>query len=503
MMDAKRIMRIREGVDSIACSGFWRPALLGGVAALAMLVSVVGRAQEASLLSPSFELPAVWNGDLEGMRERRLIRVGTAFSRTHYFLDGLTQRGLAHDAMLEFEEALNKKLETPKSLPIRVLIVPLPRDELLPALAKGHLDMVIANLTITPERQKTVDFSDPFRTNVSEVVVMGPGAPPFGSVSDLSGSTAYLRESSSYWSSVEELNKTLKQARKKPVRLRAVDEHLEDEDLLEMVAVGILPYAIVDAHKATFWADVIEGLTVREDLVLHEGGEVAWALRKGTPELAAQVNAFMPQMRLGSASGNTLLKRYLRDNRWVKNPGTSEDNKRFEAVAHLFEQYGEQYGFDWLMLAAQGYQESRIDQNARSPAGALGIMQLLPTTAADGVVGIPDISTAENNIHAGVKYLRVLQDRYLGDAEIDNLNRTLLSFAAYNAGPGSLNKMRKRTIEMGLDPNRWFGNVELAAAKVIGRETVVYVSNIAKYYFAFRLIREAREELEKARDKLT
>jgi membrane-bound lytic murein transglycosylase MltF len=479
-----------------------RAALGGWMAVMVILATAPAGAQDGALLAPSFELPAVWNGDLKGMQERRLIRVGTAFSRTHYFLDGLSQRGLAYDALVQFEEFVNRKLETPKALPVRVMIVPLPRNELLPALARGHLDLVVANLTITPERLETVAFSDPIGRNVSEVIVLGPAAPPVVNVEDLSGTTVYLRPSSSYWNSVESLNKTLKGARKKPVRLEKVDDHLEDEDLLEMVAAGILPYAIVDAHKASFWADVLEGLTVREDLVLREGGEIAWAMRKGTPELAAMVNAFVPEIRAGSAAGNTLLKRYLRDNRWVKNPAATEDRKRFEAVVHLFQEYGDQYGFDWLMLAAQGYQESRIDQSARSPAGALGIMQLLPTTAADSAVGIPDIGSPESNIHAGVKYLRVLQDRYLDDPEIDDLNRTLLAFAAYNAGPGNLNKMRKRAVEMGLDPNRWFGNVELAAAKVIGRETVVYVSNISKYYFAFSLIRDVREQHERAREAL-
>ena len=278
-----------------------------------------------------------------------------------------------------------------------------------------------------------------------------------------------------------------------------MDDHLEDEDLLELVAAGVLEYAIVDAHKALFWVNVLEALSVREDLVLREGGQIAWAIRKEAPQLAALVNAFVPEMRSGSAAGNTLLKRYLRDNRWVKNPGASEDRRRFDAVVHLFQQFGDQYGFDWLMLAAQGYQESRIDQSARSPAGAIGIMQLLPSTAADDSVGIPDISTAKNNIHAGVKYLRLLQDRYLDDPEIDELNRKMLAFAAYNAGPGNLHKMRTRAREMGLNPNRWFGHVELAAAKIIGREPVVYVSNIAKYFLAFTLITEVREEREKAR----
>ncbi|AHE98343.1 transglycosylase [Thioalkalivibrio paradoxus ARh 1] len=451
------------------------------------------------LQAPSFSLPSAWHGDLDGMRERRLIRVGTAFSRTHYFLDGLTQRGLTYDLLQQFEEFLNRELETPKALPVRILIVPMPRDRLLPALAAGHLDIVAANLTITPERSETVAFAAPFGVGTAEVVVLGPESPALASLDDLAGTTAYLRESSSYWLSVEALNRSLVERGLAPVLRFAVDAHLEDEDLLEMVAAGILPYAIVDEHKARFWADVIDGLTLREDLALREGAAIAWALRKNTSELQALVDRFVPDVKAGSLTGNILLKRYLRDNPWVRNPGATVDRKRFEAVMHLFQEYAGRYGFDWLLVAAQAYQESRIDQTARSPAGAIGIMQLLPSTAADPAVGIPDISTEESNIHAGTRYLRVLVDQYLADPELDDLNRTLLAFAAYNAGPGNLNRIRNRAAEMDLDPNRWFGHAELAAAKLIGRETVTYVSNIAKYYFAFRLIAERIEERERAR----
>ncbi|SDB53259.1 Membrane-bound lytic murein transglycosylase MltF [Desulfonatronum thiosulfatophilum] len=479
--------------------GIRRHAAFGMIVFLAVMFSDPAGAQDPALPASDSELPVIWTGDLEGMRERRLIRVGTAFSRTHYFWDGFVQRGLAYDALLQFEQFLNKELKTPKALQVRLLIVPLPRNELLPALTRGHLDLVVANLTITPERSETMIFSDPVARNVNEIVVLGPAAPSLDTLDDLSGTTAHLRPSSSYWASVESFNHELKELGKKPVRLRAVDEHLEDEDLLEMVAAGILPYAIVDTHKAAFWADVIDGLTVREDLTFRAGAELGWAMRTESPELAALVNAFVPQIRAGSAAGNMLLRRYLRQNPWVRNPSATEDQRRFEHTSHLFQKYGERYGFDWLMLAAQGYQESRIDQSARSPAGALGIMQLLPTTAADPVVGIPDISNAKNNIHAGARYLRHLKDRYLNDPEIDDLNRTLLAFAGYNAGPGNLVKIRGRATAMGLDPNRWFGNVELAAAKVIGRETVVYVGNIAKYHYAYRLITEAAEEYEESR----
>ena len=168
----------------------------------------------------------------------------------------------------------------------------------------------------------------------------------------------------------------------------------------------------------------------------------------------------------------------------------------------MFKKYGQQYDFDWLMIAAQGYQESQLDQSARSPRGAIGVMQLMPKTAADPTVGIPDIESVDNNIHAGVKYLRTLVDKYLDDPALDRKNRTLMAFAAYNAGPGNLRKFRKLAAESGLDPNVWFHNVEHAAAEIVGRETVQYVANIYKYYVAYRLATERHEERTKAKQGL-
>ena len=153
------------------------------------------------------------------------------------------------------------------------------------------------------------------------------------------------------------------------------------------------------------------------------------------------------------------------------------------------------------MVAAQGYQESRLDQKARSSAGAIGIMQLLPSTAADKNVGIPDISTAENNIHAGVKYLDFIRNRYFSDPEMDTFNKTMFAFAAYNAGPARVRKLRDKAAQQGYDPNVWFDNVELLAAKEIGRETVQYVANILKYYIAYRLSLQQQLERKQARDE--
>lgn len=450
------------------------------------------------LQEPAFELPPVWQGDLDGIAERRLVRVLTTFSKTSYFLDGLTQRGATYELMQAFGKFLNEELKTKKALPVRILMVPVDRDTLLPALAAGHGDIAAANLTITPEREATVDFADPVFAHAREVVVSGPAAPGLASLDDLAGSTVHLRESSSYWASVEKLNEDFAARGLEPIELVAVDGHLEDEDLLEMVAAGILPWLVVDEHKAVLWVDIIPGLTLHDDLALREDAAIAWALRRDTPQLMDMVDRFIGTVKKGTLTGNILFKRYFAENEWMRDPGNTEDFERFQAAADLFRKYGDQYGFDWLMLAAQGYQESRIDQSVRSPAGAIGVMQLLPSTAADPNVGITNITETESNIHAGARYLRFLSEQYLDDPGLDDLNRTLFAFAAYNAGPGNLRKIRAEAELMGLDPNIWFGESEVAAAKVIGRETTTYVANIAKYYYAYKLILAAEAAKEAA-----
>ena len=130
-----------------------------------------------------------------------------------------------------------------------------------------------------------------------------------------------------------------------------------------------------------------------------------------------------------------------------------------------------------------------------SSAGAVGIMQLLPTTAADRNIAIPEVDILENNVHAGTKYMRFILDRYFSDQEIDPLNQHLFAFAAYNAGPRRVAMLRKEAADEGLDPNLWFDNVETIAARRIGRETVQYVSNIFKYYVTYRRF----SDLEKLR----
>jgi membrane-bound lytic murein transglycosylase MltF len=167
--------------------------------------------------------------------------------------------------------------------------------------------------------------------------------------------------------------------------------------------------------------------------------------------------------------------------------------KKFETNIALFQKYAGDYDFDYLMITAQAYQESLLDQSKRNPSGAVGIMQVIPKYAAASPINIPNVGTAENNIHAGVKMLRNIEDTYFNDPKVDHLNKTLLVFASYNAGPNRIVKLRAKAASLGLDPNVWFGNVELVAGKEIGQETVTYVSNIYKYYVAYKLALEQRE----------
>ena len=297
-----------------------------------------------------------------------------------------------------------------------------------------------------------------------------------------------MRVSSSYYETLVELNGRLREMDREEIRIVPADEHFEDEDLLEMVDAGLLPAIVVDSHKARFWEQIFENVDVRSDLAIRTGGEIAWAFRKNSPELAKVVNAFIVKNRQGTLLGNILLKRYLQSTKWVEKALSGEGIEKFRATIDFFKTYGEQYDFDWLMLAALGYQESGLDQSVRSGAGAIGVMQVLPSTARDPNVGIPNIEEIEANIHAGTKYLRFLLDRYFGDAPMSDVEKVLFTFASYNAGPARIRGLRRKAEAAGLDPNLWFDNVEVIAAREIGRETVQYVSNIYKYYLAYKLL---------------
>jgi len=371
---------------------------------------------------------------------------------------------------------------------------------MIPALLEGRGDVAMANLTITPERLKQVDFTNPFIHNVAEILVTGPGAEPIGSLQELSGQEVYIRKSSSFYESIQTLNAEFAQSGKAPVKVRLAPETLAIEDILEMVNAGLVKATIVDRHMATFWSQIFTKLTLHPDIAVHTGGEIGWMLRKNSPQLKAELNAMLARYPEGSAQRNMIFQKYLKDTKWAKAATSEEELAKFERTVAVFRKYGFRYNMDYLLMVAQGYQESQLNQALRSPAGAIGVMQLMRTTGKE--MGVGDVRQLEANIHAGVKYMRFMMDEFYANEPMDWLDKGLFTFAAYNAGPGQIQQLRGLAAKRGLDPNKWFNNVELVAAEKLGQETVTYVSNIHKYFLAYEMILEQRAERERVRQTI-
>ncbi len=436
-------------------------------------------------------------GDLDTMVERRTIRVLTVYGPGRYFLeDG--PRGIVQEYADKLQKVVNEAFKT-GLLTVQVVVIPVARDQLFAALQAGYGDIVMAGTTVTDNRQAAVDFTNPVSKPLKELLITGPSAPRLGSLADLSGKTVYLRLSSSYTESVRALSQKLVEQGQAPIRIEAVDESLEDEDLIEMVDTGLLPWAVVDDYKPQMWREVFTRVTVRDDLVLREGARLAWAIRPDSPQLKTFLNTFVKDNREGTLFGNIIRNRYIRDFDWAENAVGAEELGRYRKLSALFRKYGTDYGMDPTLLAAQGFQESRLDQSVRSHMGAVGVMQLLPSTAEDKNVAIPNIDELEPNIEAGAKYMAFLKERYFSGPDLDELNGSLLALASYNAGPGRIRRLRREAGERGYDPNLWFDNVEVIVAEQVGRETVQYVSNIFKYYLTYRWINTADAERAAAR----
>ncbi len=446
------------------------------------LLSLPGFAASQTTV-PDFNRP--WTGDLDGMIERRTIRVLVPYSRTLYFLDGPTPRGIVHDMMMEFENSLNEALER-GLLRVNVVFLPTTRDQLIPALLDGRGDIVAANLTITPERAKLVDFTHPLAQGVREVVISHSSSASPASLNDLSGQVLLLNPASSYFEHLSQINAELQASGLAPIVIHPAPDHFETEDILEMVNAGLVDYTIADNYIAGLWAQVLPELRIHEDVVLSQDNQIAFAVRPGSEALKAELDRHLAQTRKGTLTGNILFSRYFENTRFVSAATQQAGRERFLEIAQLFIKHAGEHQLDWLMITAQGYQESRLDHSVVSPAGAVGIMQLLPATAAD--MGVEDARDLEGNISAGVKYVRFLIDNFFDDPAISETNRLLFALAAYNAGPGRIRTLRREAGERGLDPNRWFNHVEHVVAEKIGRETVQYVSNIYKYYVAYSLV---------------
>jgi membrane-bound lytic murein transglycosylase MltF len=442
-----------------------------------------------------------WSGDFDAMRERRVIRFLVPYSRTLYFNDKGHERGLSADLARDFERYINKRYAGQlDKKPITVYLIPTTRDKLLSNLAAGLGDISAGNLTVTDEREKIVDFVAPADSKpIHELIVTGPKSPPIGSLDDLSGKQVYTRKSSSYYESLTALNGRFNSGGKPPMQIDLLPDALEDEDVLEMLNAGLLDIVVVDDWKAKMWAQVLPHVKVREDLVVRGDGHIGWAIRKGSPQLQAILHDFYVDDVKKQDLEAARLSQYMKQIRQISDNTDSAERQHFDQTLTLFEKYGKQYSFDPLMLAAQYYLESRPNQKAHNHMGSAGAVQIRKVA---GRKDATSASLSESSIHADAQYMDQMMSQYFPDAHFNETDRALFAFASYDAGPANIAKMRKEAAASGLNPDKWFNNVEIVVAQNIGIETTTYVRDVYKYYAAYLLVINEKNEKRRAMEQM-
>jgi len=469
------------------------PSGAGPKSAAAQTAPAAGEAQPLDeILPPVVRLP--WKGDLDEMAKRRVVRVLVPFRRPEFFFIEGRPAGMLQEAFQELERVLNAKYKTTAANRIIVGLMPTPIDKLRERMTNGYGDIAAYSISITEQYKQLVDFTIPTMTGSKIIVVTGPGAPELKSIEDLSGREVWIIAQSRLKNDLATLNAKLISQGKAPAVMREVDPVLDPSDVMEMVNAGTYSIALAQSNTAEFWAQIFEHAKPRMDLAVAENVELGWAIQKGTPKLKAVLDDFIKTHGVGTSFGNTLMRRYLSNTEYVKNAQDPNEIKKLEVTAPIFKKYATEYQFDWRLLAAQGYQESRLDQSAKSDVGAVGIMQVMPRTAASAPVNVPNVRTEDGNIRAGVRMMHFLVNDYFDEEGLDQINRTLFAIAAYNAGPAKIARCRTMAKDLGYDPNKWFRNVEVAAAKLVGRETTQYVANIYKYYIAYSMAAQMQQK---------
>jgi membrane-bound lytic murein transglycosylase MltF len=427
-----------------------------------------------------------WSDDLDGIAKRRILRILVVPTALGFYFNGSQMQGAMYELGPELEKGLNKKLKT-GNLAINAVFIPVAREEMISKLAGGYADLAGSTSVPRGTQGAEVDYTAPLVPDAAGVVVTGPAAPPLARLDDLSGQELYVHQNTAIWDKLAELNEQLSKAGKAPVNLVPADPNLLDDDIAQMVNAGLVPATVMYDKIADAWANVLPELKVHHDLVLGKA-PLCWAVQRNTPQLKAAVDEFIKTHSLGTAYGNTIASRYLKQTKWVLDATSREDLKRFEEMVNLFRQYGDEYSFPYLLLAAQAYQESGLKQNLKSRVGAVGVMQIKPSTAAGDPINVRGVQKIDRNIEAGAKYMRYMVTQYYANEPMDQVTKGLFAIASYNAGPAKIQKLRREAAERGYNPNLWFNNVEIIVSAEIGRETVQYVSNIYKYYLAYKMV---------------
>jgi len=466
----------------------------------------VGGAARLSNEPPAntFEHPALqeqlvhekWQGDLDGIVNRRILRVLVAPNKLGFYFDGSEIHGALYEFCQEFERFLNHKLHT-GNLAIHLAFIPVGRDSLLPRLADGYGDLIATMMVTSSQSQYALDFTDTLYDDARAVIVSGPGE-QLSRLEDLSGREVYYFSNTIPYENLRRLSEDLQRDGKPSIHLTPAAPDLQVGDLMEMVNAGLVPMTVAEDKVAQYWAKVLPNLKIHSHIVVASS-PLAWAVQQNTPQLKSVVNEFIRDHKIGTLYGNTVTDKYLNGIKWVKDATAGEDLAHFEELVRLFHTYGNEYHFPYLLLAAQGYQESGLNPGLRSKAGAVGVMQIKPTTAAADPIDITGIEKIDRNIEAGAKYLRYMVSHYYANEPMDEVTKGLFALASYNAGPNRIEDLRKLASAEGYDPNHWFNNVEFLAAREIGAETPNYVGNIYKYYLAYKMTTEQNARRQASR----
>ena len=430
-----------------------------------------------------------WIGDFDQLKEKRAIRILVTVSNPDFFIDGFRKYGFAPPLIKEFQDYLNNEVLNQTFM--RAIIIPTSRSTIIDRLASGYGDVAMANLTITPERQKKVDFALPIATGVKEIIVAASGSPVLKNLEDLSGKSVHTRSFSSYHEHLVRLNKKFERQGVAPVNIVLVNDEIEDDYLLSIAAEGLISYMVLDHRKMELWQDVYDNVVPYPNLAIDFDGEIAWVVRKNNPKLLKIVSDFCQIKQDRFIDYEKLRKSTLEE--FVHFSNLEESNvDKLKKLYPYFKKAGDEFSLPPLFLSAIAFEQSAFSAKKVGRYGELGVMQLAPFIERE-FLDRPDQSenTTFMHIRAAAKYLAFLRDEKFGDLAKDPSQQLFFVLAAYFNGPEKINQMRWITGEMGKNKDKWFNEVNVTVSRLIGRETVRAVRNVALYWLSYKMATES------------
>lgn len=437
-----------------------------------------------SLLGLSWSAP-VWAESYTKILEKRNIRLAVEYDRTLYYSD----RGRPYGLALAIAHDLSKWLSDRRSHELKrqsltVQIIPVPKGSILDALDSDKADIALGRFRLDHDINASSDLIiRPSAIMLKETLVTGRQTKIVKSIVDLSGRSLYAAYPESSYRGLDQWNNQIRTLGKTPLKISTWPDGLEDEDMLQMINAGLIDSMLVADWKAQLWKFALPNIIVQSEFSLQGAGTVGWAVSKSNSDLATDIDSFVQQWVVNDGMNQFRTTEFKNKLRSMRNPTTTDDWMHFKKLLPIFQKYSNRFNLDPLMLAALGFQETELKSVQQGIGGAIGVMQLMPSTGVAMEVG--DIHQVEPNIHAAAKLFDLLLQQHFSDSQLTTQNRTLFAIASYNAGPNAIASLRKQAEKQGFDPNIWLNNVEIVAAEKIGIGVMTYVRNVYRYFIIY------------------